>query len=624
MKIGLPPHSLYCSLIDKYILRSLFFFVALLFGVTHARGQGVQTYAVKYDLDFMRLGQSQDTWASGNFRTVNTFGYSPQDSIRKVYGAFSWDKPLDYHLWKSLTLPHTPEKNLSVEARISFPSADSVSMITYRLEKNTSNLRVDTTTWRRPIGLEEGSVEPMDMKMHFSDNSTSEMQIHLVVYLPNVEAYDSPHRGDRYATGILSGVDVFVDGKSIRNQVVKATDTVSLKVNSPIQHFGSRGKWDFSVLKVLGEHRVLALGETMHFNPALQEVVRALGVYLVKEKGTSLILSEGSLSMSLMNNRYINDESYKIPPEYVNPLELNTLKTLREECQRRHRPIHYLGFDISFSSEGLGVEICTFLYSLPRWSDNIALCHLVDKLMGNASLDGALEMLRTHRDGLLDVLREEEFEIIEYMLLQNKMLPREGFGRIYLRDKYMAENARFLVNRLSPDKHIPVLLYAHLGHLALRPMMKFVAAKPCGAYLKEWYGRDLYSMAMLTSGGETRVDKGFVGWGSETVATMPEGTFEAVLERLSDSPYFMETPEDWNQPYRGRLAGTYPSNSSIPFEYNLYQQSLGLLFIPGRALKESEKQALRDASLDAQAHIQMMKSNKENLIIARQRISDIR
>ncbi len=571
-----------------------------------------ETYRKKYDLDFMRLGKSSDTWSHSDLVALALFGYHLDDSVRRVYSRSEYRIPITYHVWKSVRLPRTARASLSVSAQLHFPSADSVLIVTHRLSSQGSSLQVDTIAWRRGLGQVDSCVKSQVLRLDLADSTTTDIQIHLMAYLPRVEAYDSRGKGVRHATGTLYGVDLKVDNQSIAEDISASSAVpATLEANHPIYPIGTRERWNFSKLKFIGKHRLLALGETMHFNPAIQEAVQELGLYLVRDRRTELILKEWSISHSLMFDRYINDDHYELDTAFMNPLELAELKALRAERIRQGRPIHYFGFDsYATSSRMLGEEICSFLFSLPSWEQNLAVCRLVNKLSSTPSLDGAIEVIRAQRGELLEVLREAELAIIEHILKQNAQIPQQGFVRSYIRDWHMAENVRFLIDLFSPDKRRPILLLAHLDHLGLRPTMKFIASKPCGAYLKDWYGKDLYNLAVLTEGGETKVDKALQGISYEPVPMMPEGTMEFALKKRSSAPYFMPIPQSWNVPQLGRLIGRWVIKDAPPFAYNLYEQADGLFFLPGRTITSQERSSIGDLY----SRIQKYERNREQYV----------
>lgn len=580
-----------------------------------------ETYRKKYDLDFMRLGKSPDTWSHADLVALALFAYHPHDSVRRVYSRSTYRIPINYHVWQGVRLPRTPKASLSVSAQLHFPSADSVLMVTHRLSSRGASLQVDTIAWRRELGQVDSCVKSQVLRLDLADSTTTDIQILLMAYLPRVEAYDSRGKEVRHATGTLYGVDLKVDNQSIAEEVVSSSAVpAKLEANHPILPIGTRERWDFSKLKFIGKHRLLALGETMHFNPAIQEAVQELGLYLVREKRTALILKEWSISHSLMFDRYINDDRYELDTTLMDPLVLAELKAFRAERMRQGRPIHYFGFDsYSTSSRVLGEEICSFLFSLPSWEQNLAVCRLVNKLSSTPSLDGAIEVIRAQRGELLEVLREAELAIIEHILKQNAQIPQEGFVRSYARDWHMAENVRFLINLFSPDKRRPILLLAHLGHLGLRPTMKFIASKPCGAYLKDWYGKDLYNLAVLTEGGETKVDKGLQGMSYESVPMMPDGTMEFALQKRSSTPFFMPIPQSWNSPQLGRFIGRWFIEDEPPFAYNLYEQADGLFFLPGRTITSQERSSIGDMYL----RMQMLDRTREQYVSNVERVREI-
>lgn len=582
-------------------------------------GQGNrQTIATKYDLDFMGFGFSNDTWYGGNTISSLLFRAMGRDSIRKVYGLFSYEKPVDFRIWKSITLPRPPQKELSVSAKVLFPTADSIQMVVYRVVDDPSQLAIDTATWRRPLSLHDSNISIQNLRLNIADRSTEDIQVHLIAYLPRVEKFIRPNSPKAQETGTLYSVDLYLDGEHLNDQKLPPIKPVELKSEHPIQQIGTRDKWDFSHLSFLDKHRIISFGETMHFNPAIQEAMQGVLLYLTKERGTNLILTEGLLSLSLEKNRYINDIHYDIDTSRIRPIEYQTLKNLREEVKRQKRPIYYLGIDTSNSPQGLGIDICNFLFSLPNWDNNLVICQLVDKLHNTSKLDEALEIIQTKKSDLRKSLTKEELAIIEFSLVQNIGLPAsEGFERSYQRDRCMADNTTFLIGLLSPNKAKPVPIYAHLGHLAYRPLMASIATKPCGAYLKEKFGQELYTLAICTAGGETLVDKGFVGWTSGELAKMPEGTIEASLTKRSETPFFMTIPQEWNRRLQGRISGRWPSNFAPPRDYNIFHLVQGLLYIPGRSLRAREKLAIEDTNQSTKVTAQRQANHQKNVDLAR-------
>jgi erythromycin esterase-like protein len=77
-------------------------------------------------------------------------------------------------------------------------------------------------------------------------------------------------------------------------------------------------------------------------------------------------------------------------------------------------------------------------------------------------------------------------------------------GSDTMRDKYMAENLRFLDENLVGDE-ARIMVWAHSGHLSRRPLIEMdinCTHLPLGNYLASWYG-DKYHVLNITAGSGT-------------------------------------------------------------------------------------------------------------------------
>lgn len=598
--------------IKRFVVTAIL--LVLNIGIAWGQKDKRPSYREYYDLNFKKFSKP-GSWTGGNTMTPQMFIHNPQDSVRKIYPFFAWEFPTQFHIWRSIRLPRIPNKELSAIAKVQFPTADSVALVAYRVN-DKGGITTNRNVWRK----ESSSEGIKSIALQLQNTSTPDLQLHLIAYLPNLP---SPKPGGGLFSspvGTLIEVDLQIDGNSILEQEVPSIDDCTLEKEYPITTLGSNGAWDFSKIKALGRHRIIGLGETMHFNPDIEEMVHSLGLHLAHKYKADLILREILLSESLIYNRYINDKHYNLPLVYKKMMYQYNVEMLKKEAQQSNKRLYYFGIDIDSSSETLGVGLSYFLFTLPKWEDNMAICQLIDILASPEDIPKALPFVKEHRSELGKLLWTEELDIIEHHLRINSQLPPSGFERAYMRDQFMAANTRFLVERFSPEKNKPVIVYAHLAHLATYPLMMSHATVPLGSYLRDWLGPQFYRVSIHTTGGETRQDMGvYGGWEGSPVAKMTEGTLENALSMQSDSPFFMAIPQSWGKLQRGRLTGVYPSNSPLPRAYNLQQNADALIYLPGRSLTEDEKQNTPGREEHARILIEFHKYYLNNLKLAKER-----
>jgi erythromycin esterase len=308
--------------------------------------------------------------------------------------------------------------------------------------------------------------------------------------------------------------------------------------------------------RLIGDARIVALGEASHGTAEFFQMKHRLLEFLVERKGFTVFAIEGNWPEAQVADCFIKtgegDAGAALAAMYFWTWQTEEVSALLHwmrhyNATRGERPVlSFAGFDMQYQN----VAMQRVLDFLDRTSsaDRDAVRALYDGLekLGKPDpetpaeektrlrdrADKALDLIETQREMLVMASTPEEYRDVRQaarIALQAVEL-RAGIPGAE-RDRAMAENARWLIEERFPGQKI--VLWAHNGHIGTDTGS---SEKSLGNHLRDRYGDQMVVMGFATHHGRVRVkriEEGRVQPGPPVVAPLAPArkvSVEALLQ----------------------------------------------------------------------------------------------
>lgn len=589
------------------------------------QAQQPESYSSYYDLFFLRTfakGQGKG-WISDS-RDPENVHLASRRRVREDYNHYLTVKYTKHSaiqgrfriglIQQLIPLPHAPKKEILIAVRLIPLYLDSVSLIAHRLNAREEILGRDTISIpSSELAAHNGSI--YDLRLPLSDHQTELLQLTLI----------AAARKPILDSTMVSLVDsrIWLDGQDISHLPLRTYPTPSFSLSRAQSIAPSTGK-GLSSIDLLRKKRIIGLGETVYGHIGFQLLQQEVAKYLIEQRSCRLILTEQPLERSLCWNRYIQDPSYTIDTTSIPPLQLAQLKYLRTINAQRTDKVFYLGMDYVYEHNVLSSTpraIIDFVTSLSSWGKSRALDQLVLALQ-DSSARQVVSYIDREQQALLPDLSPEELALIRHILLISEFAGVHRRVRIDIRDLVMAENARLLIDLLSPDPKRAVLITANLGHLSLASILPMKIFPSLGCRLRAAYGRDFTTIAMLSPVGEQLFQDMYTKSRIiSSVAEPPTTSIEAHIQRLpAPACFYMPIPKELDRLYLLRSYGSAEDGLSFTPQ-NLFRRAEGMIVlntipqhgIQAKKVKLSEDEVKAMVHSLLQRHAQLIEATRKRL-----------
>lgn len=589
------------------------------------QAQQPESYSSYYDLFFLKtFGKGQGKGWISDSRDPENVHLASRRRVREDYNHYLTVKYTKHSaiqgrfriglIQQLIPLPHAPKKELLIAVRLIPLYLDSVSLIAHRLNAREEILGRDTISIpNSELAAHNGSI--YDLRLPLSDHQTELLQLTLI----------AAARKPILDSTMVSLVDsrIWLDGQDISHLPLRTYPTPSFSLSRAQSIDPSTGK-GLSSIDLLRKKRIIGLGETVYGHIGFQLLQQEVAKYLIEQRSCRLILTEQPLERSLHWNRYIQDPSYTIDTTSIPPLQLAQLKYLRTINAQRTDKVFYLGMDYVYEHNVLSSTpraIIDFVTSLSSWGKSRALDQLVLALQ-DSSARQVVNYIDREQRALLPDLSPEELALIRHILLISEFAGVHRRVRIDIRDLVMAENARLLIDLLSPDPKHAVLITANLGHLSLASILPMKIFPSLGCRLRAAYGRDFTTIAMLSPVGEQLSQDMYTKSRIiSSVAEPPTTSIEAHVQRLpAPACFYMPIPKELDRLYLLRSYGSAENGLSFTPQ-NLFRRAEGMIVlntipqhgIQAKKVKLSEDEVKAMVHSLLQRHAQLIEATRKRL-----------
>lgn len=238
--------------------------------------------------------------------------------------------------------------------------------------------------------------------------------------------------------------------------------------------------------EIIGDARIVALGEATHGTHEFFEMKHRLFEFLVKEMGFNTFAMEASWPEANLINDYVHTGEGE-PGRLLAGLKFWTWNTqevldmiqwmrVYNQDSSHTRKVSFYGFDMQFPNVARD-NIVAYLQkvdpaAVPRVNSDLK--ELFDYMESQQAKYEVLSSSAEFARALQSVRVALQYE--EYASHPSEM--------IKIRDRSMAENVAWLLEQAGPDAKI--VLWAHNGHVAVAQSYRSM-----GSYLRERYGKEM-------------------------------------------------------------------------------------------------------------------------------------
>ena len=337
------------------------------------------------------------------------------------------------------------------------------------------------------------------------------------------------------------------------------TNAIRLETAEP-----GRGFDDLQRLRdLVGDARVVLLGEPTHGNREVYQLKHRMVEFLVEEMGFNVFALETPMAESFDVDAYVSrgvgeperalaaSHAWAWDTEEVAAM----LAWMRRHNVSSERPLRFYGFDMQ-SPERAAAGAMAYLDRVePRLAATAreSLGHLaipfsdpeavgyrpiverdVDPAVKDAVVDLVVQFDR-NRPSWSEVTGADDWAVARQhaQLLQRWVEANADGGARYtaVRDSTMAENVRWILEREGPDAKL--IVWAHNSHVANWLMPEsWGSERALGHHLREWYGSEVVILGILFGqGGFSALETGTASRGLWTfeVGPPPDGTIESTF-----------------------------------------------------------------------------------------------
>ena len=332
--------------------------------------------------------------------------------------------------------------------------------------------------------------------------------------------------------------------------------------------------------KIVGDARIVALGEATHGTHEFFQMKHRMLEFLVEEMGFNTFAMEAAWPEANLVNDYVHTgkgEPAQILRGYAAggdaPEVLDMIEWMRayNENPNNTRKISFYGFDLGQAGPMAGDNVVQYGQKVdPQAAKQLAddyACYPQTSVACQTKWQAAYDWLAQHQADYTTKSSAEEFGLAlqsARVAIQYQTFAASN-GNGLIRDPYMAENVTWILNQAGPDAKI--VLWAHNDHVGIsgeeHPFM--------GDYLRKQYGNQMVVFAFLFYQGSFHAcgmsNPQTLGIGVFQVGAPPTNSYESFLHEAGLPRFFLDlrsvraggAASDWflvPHPYR-RIGGCY-------------------------------------------------------------------
>jgi erythromycin esterase len=331
--------------------------------------------------------------------------------------------------------------------------------------------------------------------------------------------------------------------------------------------------------KIIGDARIVALGEATHGTHEFFQIKHRMLEFLVEEMGFNTFAIEANWPEANLINDYIQTGKGD-PAELLKGLYfwtwdtqevLDMIRWMRayNEDPTNARKISFYGFDMQYAQMARD-NVAQYMQKVdPQAANQVAdnySCYPGNSVACQKKLQAVYDWLGQHQADYTAKSSAEEFNLAlqsaRVVVQYQDFTAHNNNGLI--RDGYMAENVTWILDQVGPDAKI--VLWAHNGHVGMSGNENF---QTMGDHLRKQYGNQMVVFGFLFYQGS------FNACGTPTLQTFhvgapPINSYESFFHEAGLPRFFLDlrsvkagaVASDWllvPHPFR-QIGGCYHPN----------------------------------------------------------------
>ena len=310
-----------------------------------------------------------------------------------------------------------------------------------------------------------------------------------------------------------------------------------------------------SLKDLIGNARIISLGECTHGSSEVFSMKHRMLEYLVKEKGFTIFSIEANMPEAYALNEYIingkGDPKKLLAGMYFwtwyTQEVLDMIEWMKKYNETAANKISFTGFDMQFSDTSVKILRDYLTLNNPGFLpvlndyDSLYKKKQMKKNEGNEKF----KMLKADAQILLDSLNTHK--PVQYnkefnWAYQNARILWQyacNYFKEPARDESMAENVKWILDENPSAK---IILWAHNGHI--RKDKDGFEYKSMGEYLDKLYGKQMIALGFATAEGTytavQRDGKKFIGLDSNNIILPKEKSYESFFSTADAANFLLD------------------------------------------------------------------------------------
>ena len=301
--------------------------------------------------------------------------------------------------------------------------------------------------------------------------------------------------------------------------------------------------------KIIGDARIVALGEATHGTHEFFQMKHRMLEFLVEEMGFDTFAMETAWPEANLINDYVHTGKGN-PAEFLKSLHywtwdtqeiLDMINWMRayNENPNNTRKISFYGFDLQYDQMAKD-NVTQYLQKVdPQAAKQVAedySCYPGNSSACQKKLQAVYDWLGQHQADYTEKSSAEEFSLVLHsarVVIQYQDFTASNNSGI-IRDPYMAENVAWILDQAGPDAKI--VLWAHNGHVGMSGDANFQTMGDC---LRKQYGNQMVVFGFLFYQGS------FNAYGTTTLQTFhvdapPINSYESFFHEAGLPRFFLD------------------------------------------------------------------------------------